>query len=59
VEDDGTFEAYTIEIKYYFDANGVDYVTVVPNEGMSAALLLGILDLAKFHVRYPPEELED
>lgn len=52
-------EAYTVEIKYYFDADGTDWVSVSPDSAISATLLLGILDLAKFHVRYPPEEDED
>ena len=58
-DDDDLIEAYSIEIKYYFDGNNTEYVTVDPSGDISATLLLGILDLAKFHVRYPPEEEAD
>jgi hypothetical protein len=54
-----TIEAYTIEIKYYFDENGVEYVSVEPSEDMSSTMLVGVLEMAKFHIRFPPEEDED
>lgn len=54
-----SLEAYRITVTYGFDSNGVEYVTVTPDEDMSAILLTGILDYAKFKIQHPEYDEDD